>query len=146
MNTPDELKNKEKCVDRVSLEERYKFVTSQLVYCNEKILQSFTFFLKLISTLAGGVIWLRLQPNSAVIWSQIRSLAAWLLGLAGVGAILMIYRYVRTWWGFRKAESHLTAGAVPRPRFPHSCQMELYMMLVIGITTYAGIRFLHGFQ
>ena len=132
--------------ESVSKEERYKFVTSQCVYCNEKIIQSFTLFLKLVSTLAGGVIWLRLQPNWADVWSKVESLAVWLLILLGIGTVLMIYRYVVAWWGFRKAESALTAGAVPEPRFPRSCIVELFLMVIVLVTTFGGSRFLLKMQ
>lgn len=136
----------EREAEAVSKEERYKFVTSQLIYCNEKILQTFTFFIKLISTFVGGLIWLRLQSNFPTVWSQTKGLAVAVFLLSGVGTFLMIYRYLRTWWGFRQAESNLTAGAVPTPKFPRSCQTELFMMLVVVVTTVAGARFLSTFK
>ena len=127
-------------------EERYKFVTSQCVYCNEKIIQSFTLFLKMVSTFAGGVIWLRLQQNWMDIWPQIGTLAVWLLVLLGLGTMLMIFRNLRAWWGFRKAESELTGGAVPTPTFPRSCLVEIFLMLVVLVTTIGGVRFLLRMQ
>lgn len=130
----------------ISNEERYKFVTSQCVYCNEKLIQSFTLFLKMVSTLAGGVIWLRLQPNWSVIWSKIDSLAVWLLVLLGLGTILMIYRYLAAWWGFRKAESELTGGVVRAPRFPRSCMVEISLIIIVAVTTCGGVRFLLQMQ
>jgi hypothetical protein len=96
----------------------------------------------MISTLAGGVIWLRLQPNSVLMWPQISRLAVWLLVLFGFGTVLMIFRYVVSYWGFRQAESTLTGGVVPPPRFPRSCTIEIFLMIAVAATTFGGAQLL----
>src|SRR5262249_9782714 len=102
----------------VSTEERYKFVTSQCVYCNEKVVQSFSLLLKMVSAFTGGVIWLRLQPNWIDIWPQVKGIAFWTFIFLGVGIELMIFRNVRAWWGFRRAESERTCLAGPAAENP----------------------------
>jgi hypothetical protein len=122
----------------VSDDERYKFVTSQLTYHNEKIIEAFNLFIKLTSAVAGGAIWLRVQATGPSLWPTIRPLAVGLLVLFGISAALLVGFNLHTWWGFRKAESRLTNGAVRAPSFPGSCRQELVMVAVIIATTVAG--------
>ncbi len=120
--------------DNVSIESRYKFVTSQLSYFNEKIIEAFNLYIKLISATAGGVIWLRFQEDWALIWIQIRVIVVSLIGLISLVSIILILINLSAWWGFRKAESFLLNGKVPPPVFPKSARQELLMICVIAIS------------
>jgi hypothetical protein len=119
----------------VTLEERYRFVTSQLSYFNEKIIEAFNLFIKLLTAIVGGVIWLRLQTDLGTVWIQIRGIVIGLVMLVGLSSILLVIFNLSSWWGFRKAESFLLNGKIPPPVFPKSARQELLMMLVIAVST-----------
>jgi len=123
---------KTKISEGVTVEERYRFVTSQLTYFNEKIIEAFNLYVKLITVIAGGVIWLRLQLDWVTVWKQIRSIVVALILLVGFSSILLVTFNLTSWWGFRKAESYLLNGKVPPPVFPKSARQELLLMLVIA--------------
>lgn len=38
-------------------EKRYEFITEQLRYVNEKIIEAFTLFVKLTSAIMAGIVW-----------------------------------------------------------------------------------------
>lgn len=122
-------------IEGVSLEERYRFVTSQLSYFNEKIIEAFNLFIKLLTAIAGGVIWLRLQTDWGTVWTQIRGIVVALVILVGFSSVLLVIFNLSSWWGFRKAESFLLKGKIPLPVFPKSARQELLMMLVIAVST-----------
>lgn len=121
--------------ETVTLEERYRFVTSQLSYFNEKIIEAFNLFIKLLTAIAGGVIWLRLQTDWGTVWIQIRGIVVALIVLVGLSSVLLIIFNLSSWWGFRKAESFLLKGKIPPPVFPKSARQELLMMLVVTAST-----------
>ncbi|RJP49180.1 MAG: hypothetical protein C4586_07805 [Anaerolineaceae bacterium] len=118
--------------DNVTIEERYRFVTSQLSYFNEKTIEAFNLYIKLITAIAGGVIWLRLQIDWGTVWIQIRGIVVALILLVGFASILLVIFNLSSWWGFRKAESFLLKGKIPPPVFPKSARQELLIMLVIA--------------
>lgn len=121
--------------DNITIEERYRFVTSQLSYFNEKIIEAFNLYIKLITAIAGGVIWLRLQVDWGAVWIQIRGIVVALTILVGFASVLLVIFNLSSWWGFRKAESLLLKGKIPLPVFPRSARQELLMMLVIATST-----------
>ena len=125
---------KKTTTETVTLEERYRFVTSQLSYFNEKIIEAFNLFIKLLTAITGGVIWLRLQTDWGTVWIQIRGIVVALIMLVGFSSILLVIFNLSSWWGFRKAESFLLKGKIPPPVFPKSARQELLMMLVITIS------------
>ena len=118
----------------VTIEERYRFVTSQLTYFNEKIIEAFNLYIKLITAIAGGLIWLRLQVDWVTVWVQIRGIVVALILLVGFASILLVTFNLTSWWGFRKAESFLLKGKIPSPVFPKSARQELLMMILIAIS------------
>jgi hypothetical protein len=115
-------------------EERYKYVCGQLNYLNDKILESFTQFVTLLTAIAGGVIWLRPQKEWSAIWNQTKPLAIALIVVVALQAIVRVWLNLWSWWGFRQAESELTNGAVQPPLFPRSASQELTLSIVIIIT------------
>src|ERR1051326_3814610 len=115
-------------------EERYKYVCGQLNYLNDKILESFSQFVTLITAIAGGIVWLRTQKEWIAIWSQTKPLANALIVVVAMQALVRIWLNLWSWWGFRVAESTLTRGGVPSPHFPRSDSQELTLSLVIVIT------------
>ena len=116
-------------------EERYKFVTGQLGYHNDKILETFSQFTVLISAVVGGIFWLRARPEWPQIWSDVRDLAYAIVVLIGFQAIMRIVLNLLTWWGYRHAEVALTSGAAPTPRFPGSCLQEVLFIGTILVAT-----------
>ncbi len=129
------MATKKTITEAVTLEERYRFVTSQLSYFNEKIIEAFNLFIKLLTAIAGGVLWLRLQNDWGTVWIQIRGIVVALIMLVGFSSILLVIFNLSSWWGFRKAESFLLKGKIPPPVFPKSARQELLMMFVIAIST-----------
>lgn len=127
-------------------EDRYKFVTAQQNYLNEKILETFSQFVTIISTIAGGVIWLRAQNSWPSVWPQAKEIAIALVLLLGTQALLRIWINAKSWWGFRRAESLLTQGEVPEPTFPRSAIQELIFTLVIAATTFGALCLLWKLQ
>ena len=115
-------------------EERYKYVCGQLNYLNDKILETFTQFVNLIAAIAGGIIWLRTQSAWPQIWLQAKPLTVGLLIVVTFQALIRVWLNLWSWWGFRHAESALTDGAVPAPRFPRSASQELTLSSVIALT------------
>lgn len=127
-------------------DDRYKFVTAQQNYLNEKILETLSQFITITSTLAGGVIWLRAQPTWPAVWPQVKAIAVGLVLLLGIQALLRIWINATSWWGFRQAESSLTQGQVAPPKFPRSAMQELAFAIVITVTTGTAIWLLWRLQ
>jgi hypothetical protein len=116
---------------RVADIDRYHFVVSQLQYFNEKIIEVFSLFIKLATAVAGGVIWLRLQPDWPTIWPQVRWLAVSTVVMIAIASILMIGFNLRSWLGFRRTELQLVGQAVPPTTLPRSASQEILMTIVI---------------
>ena len=53
----------------ISNEKRYKFITEQLIYTNEKIIEAFGFFLKFGSAIMGEGVWIVTQELHAELAS-----------------------------------------------------------------------------
>ncbi len=123
----------------VSDERLYEFVTRQLDYRNEKTLQAFGLFVKLIAAMAGAAVWAAAQGLDAVTRSEIGAILLWLPLMAGIHSILTIYVNQRSWWGFRKAEVNLTASAsAPAPdptwrAFISEAWMVAFIIIVSGL-------------
>ena len=118
--------------------ERYKFVTSQLQYFNDKIIESFKLYIQLVTAVTGGYLWLKTQNQitGALAWARVAAPA--LMIFIGLAIISLIIVNLSSWWGYRKAESELLGGVVPIPVFPKSARQELIMIGVIVITTGLG--------
>jgi hypothetical protein len=120
----------------ISEVERYKFVVSQVEYLNEKIIETFSLYVKLLTGVIGGAVWLRLQRTGDDLWFRSRPLVVVLVVLIDVMASALIIFNLHAWWGFRKAESDLTGGQAVMPRFPRSCRQEISMLLVIVVSVW----------
>jgi hypothetical protein len=127
-------------------ENRYKFVTAQQNYLNEKILEAFSQFVTILVTIIGGVIWLRSQSSWPQIWPQTREIASYVVSLLGVQALLRIGINAFSWWGFRKAESAITKHQVSLPRFPRSATQEILLSITIVVATIGAIWLLRALQ
>jgi len=118
--------------------ERYKFVTSQLQYFNDKIIESFKLYIQLVTAISGGYLWLKTQSQTADTLTWARVAAPALMIFVGLTIILLIIVNLSSWWGYRKAESNLLGGVVPTPVFPKSARQELVMIVVIITTSGLG--------
>lgn len=116
----------------ISDEKRYTFITEQLRYHNEKILQAFGLYVKLFSGIIGGLIWLYTQENiDENIKQDLRGIALWLIVLIAVSVGIGITANIRSWWEYRKVESVLVGPQIlPGPKF-RSLSSELCMFAVI---------------
>jgi hypothetical protein len=114
--------------------ERYAFVTSQLEYFNEKIIEVFSLYIKLLTAIVGGLIWLQTQPNFETIWARAKSLAVLIVAVIASASIVLILFNVDSWFGFRRAEAKLNRKA-PTPRRWLSIRQELAMIAVIALTS-----------
>ena len=129
----------------VSDEKRYEFITEQLRYVNEKIIEAFQTFVRIVSAIVAGLIVLETQNVSAATRSLVAGLLPWLFLLVGLSSLILILVNLRTWWGYRIAESALVGrDRVPPPRFPRSCSGELVMIFVIVVVTLMGILYAGG--
>ena len=113
-------------------QKRYEFITEQLRYVNEKIIEAFTLFVKLTTAIIAGIVWLLTQSLKDETRLLIGSFIPWLFLLLAATSILLIIINLRSWWGYRKAESTLVGvNKVPNPKFPRSCSGEIVMIGVI---------------
>jgi len=117
-------------------EKQYEFLTNQLNYHNDKIIEGFNQFIKLISAIIAGSIWIITQQLEQETKLLISKIIPSLILIISVSSIFLILINLRSWWGYRKAISSLIgAERVPPPKFPRSCSSELVMILVIIIST-----------
>ncbi len=118
--------------------ERYKVVTSQLQHLNDKILESFKLYIQLLIAITAGYVWLRTQPNAQeMLWA--RPVVPTLTVFVGFTTVLLIVFNLRSWWGYRHAESSLSAGSVGPPTFPRSASQELIFIGVVIVTTIGAV-------
>ena len=122
--------------------ERYKFITSQLQYFNEKIVEAFRLYIQLVTAVMGGYIWLKSQTQTVVPSNWVRVVFPALMVFIGLGSVLLIVVNLSSWWGFRKAESALLKGIVPPPVFPRSARQEIVMIMVIIAISSVGAWYL----
>ena len=120
----------------VSDEKQYEFVTRQLNYHNDKIIEAFNLFLKLISSIIAGSVWLISQKLDRETRALIGEIAPFFIFIGCISSILIILINLRSWWGYKKAISYLvgTEKAIP-PKFPRSCSSELVMIITILISS-----------
>lgn len=88
-------------------EKRYEHVTSMCRYHNDKIIEAFNLYIKLVTLIVGGVVWLRVQAKTiegSVSLDSIEPLAADLLFIVSGCAIWLIIINLYAWLGFRNAE------------------------------------------
>ena len=122
----------------ISPEKEYEFVSGQVRYHNEKIIESFNLFIKLFSGVVGGSIWLTLQhgmtATRAASYARVSDGLACFLALL---ACLMIAENLRAWHGYRWAQVRLAGKnekgeyRIPPPRIIRSSVTEGGMMLSV---------------
>lgn len=115
---------------------RYHNITKMLVYLNEKIIESFNFFIKIFTAIIGGYLWLSIQSNSQDLKRNIAIYIQLILIAVCALTLVRVWANLKSWWGFRKAESQLVGiDKVPYPKIPNSCLSEILMCLIIIIAT-----------
>jgi hypothetical protein len=122
--------------------EGYKFITSRIASFENRMGESFNSYIQLSSAVVGGYVWTRTQLHDSQLLGVIHVLAPVLLVLIGTSTVLLVVFDVRSWCGYRKAESNLTGGAAPNPRFPGSMLQELVMITFVVVTTALGASYL----
>jgi hypothetical protein len=124
----------------VSPERRYEFVTQQIRYHNEKIIQAFSLFVKLATAIVGGVVWLVFQPQEGPTWIPL--LASGVFILVGVAVIILIAANLKAWLGYRAMECKLNPSA-PGTSWT-SIISEAVMILVIFVSMVLFTVFAHA--
>ncbi len=114
-------------------EKRYEFITEQIRYVNEKIIEAFTLFVKLTSAIVAGIVWLLIQNLKHETRILIGPVIPWLFLLLGVTCILLIIINLRSWWGYRKAESTLGEQIGTLPIFLFSSLIGNHSSLTVCI-------------
>lgn len=123
-------------------EKRYEFVTQQVRYFNEKILEAFALFIKLSLTIVGGFFWFYIQCINEKTKERFGEIVPWLIPLAGLYTILIVWINLTTQWGFRKAESDIIGTEkLPYPNLK-SCSAEFIMTIFILGLSWLGWKYL----
>jgi len=128
----------------VSETERYRIVCARIDLHHQKIVDSFSLFIKLASALAAGIVWLRLDDKWRATWPELRGFAIGLFLLIALGTVVLILFNLLAWWGYCRAESELTGGKAPAPSFPRSCKQELTIFVIIVAASVLGVCFMMG--
>ncbi|MBI3576142.1 MAG: hypothetical protein HY083_10920 [Gammaproteobacteria bacterium] len=118
-------------------QKRYEFVTAQIRYHNEKMIEAFKLYITLLSAIVGSVFWVLAQ--SEIVESlkyELLFLIPWLVITVSVSVSILILSNYVAWWGYRKAESKITKGAVPQPVLPKSFISQAVMLVVIIISCF----------
>ncbi len=88
----------EETVKEIPPSKEYKYLTARLQYLNEKIIQSFTLFIKLATTIVGGAFYLRLNlPNDAQMRMFFSQAVELLLVVVSLSMILLILNNLFAW-------------------------------------------------
>ena len=107
-------------------------INSMIRYHDNKIQEAFNRFISFSIGIFGGTFWLLSQKEiSDEIKENIISsvpLAFWFLGIS---SLALIYSNWKSWYGFRKAQSKMPGGNVPKPKCPRSCKEQLIMAVII---------------
>lgn len=135
----DSLAGPRSSKSRVSVDEEYKFVSSQVKEHNARIMEAFKLYIQLITLVVGGSSYLSIMPNgpSSARLQQFATLADALVAFITLIALLMVAENLRGWFGYRMAQSRL-AGLdisgnphIPRPRRFRASVLEGALMLAM---------------
>ena len=111
--------------------QRYGFITSQIQYHNEKMIEAFNRYVQLFSAIVGGSIWLSLQKHP-VGPTHYGLLAGALVSLLTLLTVSTIVNDLDAWFGFREAETALVGPSkLVAPHRLRSCWMQYLMLLGI---------------
>lgn len=122
----------------VTDDKQYEFVSGQVRYHNDKIIESLNLFLKLFSAIVGGSIWLSLQPGitPTKMTAYIGVSDVLVIALAAFSSLL-IFENLRAWRGYRNAQ-HRLGGIdqegnpnIPAPRIIRASVSEGAMILTM---------------
>jgi hypothetical protein len=82
---------------------QFEYLTATLTDRLDRSLNAFKLFLQLFSAIAGGSVWLSMQPsvgaNARLAYATLSNILVWLV--IAVTA-LMVFQALRSWWGYRK--------------------------------------------
>ena len=113
-------------------EMRYQFVTGQIKYHNEKIIESFNLFIRLFTGIVVAAVWLSTQPDPSKRHSLYAFLAFVLVVMLATMTIITVIANVMAWYGYRHAETGLVgADKVSPPTVPGSCWNEIGILVCI---------------
>jgi len=122
----------------ITPDKEYEFVSSQVRYHNEKIIEAFNLFIKLFSAVIGGSIWLRLQPGfDAAQGATYARMSNVLVTFLAAIACLMVAENLKSWHGYRWAQARLGGlddkgeFRIPPPRTVRASVSEGAMMLTM---------------
>jgi hypothetical protein len=122
----------------VSYDAEYNYVSGQISLKNEKMESHFKFFIKSLSAIIGGSVWLRLQDSySSLDTSKLVILSdVVVVGLAFFTCVGIAENF-RSWFEYRQAQCRI-AGAdnsgaprIPQPRVFRSAVLETAMALLV---------------
>jgi hypothetical protein len=123
----------------VSDEKQYEFVSEQVRYHNEKIIESFNFFIQLFSAVVGGCIWLSIQKDQNAKFPSYQTLSNAIVVIVAIVAVIRIAENLRAWHGYRSAQCRLEPS-IPKPRPLRASAVE--MIMILGIVVAAGLFYI----
>lgn len=126
---------------KIPEEKQYEYFTSHLQYINEKIYHSFTLFIKLATTIVGGVFFIhwKLSPEDAMS-ASIGNAANLLFGMVSFSMGILILNNLRAWCGYRERLCD-QYPEIPQSKYFFRWLTEIVMSAVIVITNYGFIKF-----
>ena len=84
-------------------DKQYEFITAQMRYFNEKIIQAFTLFLRLGSGIIAGVFFLHVQLQKGDLTRcNLRVASSGLFVLIGLSTTILILNNLFAWRGYRR--------------------------------------------
>jgi len=121
-------------------EKQYEHLTGHLRYINEKIYQSFTLFIKLASTIGGGVFFLHWKlPLEDAKRCSLSTATNLLFILVSISMIILILNNLRSWYDYRKVLSK-QYPAIPDNKNIFRWLTEAVMCIVIVIACIAFLK------
>jgi hypothetical protein len=118
----------------IPAEKQYEYLTHHLEYLNEKIIDTFTLFIKLSTAIIGGVFYLRWQLTiDGSIRVHFALISKLLFSVVSLSLILLIFNNRRSWGGYRKRLTGEYPGIPPTSKFL-SVASEVVMCSIITVT------------
>lgn len=126
---------------KVSEDKHYEYLSSQCRYLNEKIIQSYLLFIKLASSLIGGVFYLHWKLKAGDFKRGSLAIATdALFVLISISIGSLIWNNLRSWRKYRETLSeHFEIK--PIPGGVQWCANEIVMLVTIGISLAAFLLF-----
>jgi hypothetical protein len=121
-------------------EKQYEFVSGQVRYHNEKIIESFEFFIKVFTTVVGGSIWLSMQKDVATKFGAYQTLSNSVVSVITIVAVIRVLENLRAWHGYRNAQCRLEPS-IPKPKPIRASVSEAVMVLGMITAAVLFVRF-----